>query len=277
MSSQTSNLPDFERPPVVETVLGVEFSPLGGWDLRYYGLLWEAIREDYPEFTVQPPLSPSEQVGPDNTLARNVVVSMLGIAGPPIRAWFVDRSNTRLVQVQEDRFLHNWRKVEGHEPYPHYDQILRPAFEREWTRFLSFLEKYRIEPPTVERWEVTYVNHFERGHEWQSLDELHRLFSGWAPTPTYKFLPLAEALRLEVVYPIKEVAGHLSITVHPAVRVRDKKEVLQVNVTARGRTRSSDVGEILRCLDIGREWVVRGFTDFTSEELHNLWVRRERA
>jgi hypothetical protein len=50
-----------------------------------------------------------------------------------------------------------------------------------------------------------------------------------------------------------------------------------MTLTARGVPHSSDQEELLRCLDVGREWVVRGFADFTTDEMHNLWKRRERA
>jgi hypothetical protein len=64
--------------------------------------------------------------------------------------------------------------------------------------------------------------------------------------------------------------------VQPVTRFRDNNEVLQVNLTASGRARSTEVHEILQCFDLGREWVVRGFTDFTSAEMHELWGKRDR-
>jgi uncharacterized protein (TIGR04255 family) len=273
---RNQDLPNFVAPPVVETVLGVEFAPLTGWDVRHFGLLWAKLRDDYPTFQIQPPLAPTEQPGPQAELAKNLIVSVLGIAGPAIRAWYIDGSETRLLQVQEDRFLHNWRKVLGTEKYPHYDENIRPAFEKEWIRLSDFLEESGIERPVVERWEVTYVNHLERGREWKTVADLPRLFPAWAGASLTGSLPSPESVRLHVVYPLPGEEGHLQVMVQPVTRFRDNNEVLQVNLTASGRARSTEVHEILQCFDLGREWVVRGFTDFTSAEMHELWGKRDR-
>lgn len=274
--SRNQGLPDFLKPPVVETVLGVEFTPLAGWDVRHFGLLWRQWQHEYPHFQVQPPLLSGDQPSPESEIARNVIVSVLGIGGPSLRAWYIDESDTRLIQVQEDRFIHNWRKVLGEEVYPHYDENIRPAFERQWVRFSEFLGEHTIKPPIVERWEVTYVNHLEQGREWGSAADLPRLFPAWAGRNLSGFLPSPETVRFSVVYPLPEERGQLQVAVQPVTRLRDNKEVLQVNVRASGQTSSADVREILRCFDFGREWVVRGFTDFTSAEMHEFWERRDR-
>ena len=51
------SLPDFERPPIIEALLGVEFAPLKGWSIPHYGMFWERIRSDYPKQAVQPPMA----------------------------------------------------------------------------------------------------------------------------------------------------------------------------------------------------------------------------
>ena len=46
--------PDYDRPPVVETYLGVQFSPLVKFSIPHFGLYWAKIRDNYPDFQVQP-------------------------------------------------------------------------------------------------------------------------------------------------------------------------------------------------------------------------------
>jgi hypothetical protein len=60
-----------------------------------------------------------------------------------------------------------------------------------------------------------------------------------------------------------------------AFRFSDAKETLQLTVSARGKPASGSTSDILEWLDLGREWVVRGFTDFTSETVHELWRRKK--
>ena len=50
-------------------------------------------------------------------------------------------------------------------------------------------------------------------------------------------------------------------------------EVLQLDVSATGRPTSSKTPDILEWLDLGREWVVKGFADFTTPEMHMKWRR----
>jgi uncharacterized protein (TIGR04255 family) len=269
------DLPDFHDPPVIETVVGVEFEALDGWDIRHFGLYWQAVRDDYPHFEVQPPLNPTEPPGPAHAVAQNLVLNIL--PGPPsIRAWYIDAPQSRLIQIQEDRFIHNWRKISGDEPYPHYDDSIRPTFEKEWVRYQEFLQEHGSKAPEVRRWEVTYVNHLERGREWEELSELGEIVSFWTQPNAPTFLPSPNSVTVQVHYPIGQQGDYLRVLVQPVIRGRDEREVLQVRITAAGRTRSSDLGEVLRCLDLGREWVVRGFGDITTAKMHHLWGKKER-
>ena len=47
-------LPDFNEPPVIETVLGLQFDPIESFNVPHFGLYWSKIRADYPTFDVQP-------------------------------------------------------------------------------------------------------------------------------------------------------------------------------------------------------------------------------
>ena len=52
-----NDTPDFHDPPVIETVFGVEFTPLEEWNLAHFGLYWSEIRDKYKKVDVQPPLA----------------------------------------------------------------------------------------------------------------------------------------------------------------------------------------------------------------------------
>lgn len=274
--TERQNLPDFDSPPVVEAVLGVEFAPLEGWDVRHFGLFWEWVSGRYPKFEVQPPIATADRAGPHAEIARNLVTSFLAVSGPKIRTWFVDHSETRLLQVQDDRFIHNWRKVLGDEAYPHYEDAIRPAFRSEWGEFCRFLDQYGIKRPSAGMWEVTYVNHLERGREWNGPEDLGLVFPFWEHRPAGGYLPPPTSVSLQMVFPVA-AGGQLSVSINPGVRQRDNKEILQFNLTAKGRMESSSADDLLRGFDLGREWVVRGFADLTSGQMHSLWRRKERA
>src|SRR5687768_5686836 len=145
--------PKFDRPPVYETVLGVQFDPLKGFSIPHYGLYWGEIRGDYPKYEVHPPLSPAVEMFGSEAL-KEVKAGIQVVPLPDVRTWFLTQDGRILLQVQKDRFLQNWRKIEDSDVYPHYDQ-LKPKFCEEWQRFCRFLKDVGIERLEVNQCEVT--------------------------------------------------------------------------------------------------------------------------
>jgi uncharacterized protein (TIGR04255 family) len=191
----------------------------------------------------------------------------------PSRSWFFNQDETRLIQVQNNVFLHNWRKTANSNEYLHYDD-LRPHFEKGWKEFRGFLEGEGLGTPSVSICEVTYVNHIDRGKGWETFADLPRVFPNWSTETSGGVLPSPELVALNSSYPLKEIDGHLQITAQPVVRQSDTKETIQLTVTARCKPSSSSDKDIYLCLDEARSWVVTGFTDFTSQEMHRIWGRK---
>lgn len=264
--------PSFTSPPVVETVLGVTFEPLPQWSFVHYGLLWQEIQRDYPRYELQAPLAPVlESDGPSAFAPRQLRLRVE--PAPQIRAWFLTDDGERLLQVQEDRFIQNWRKASPDSAYPRYER-LRPAFEEEWKRYLAFLCANRVGQPRIVQAEVTYVNHIERGTLWNSFDDVGRLFAFWRSAPAQSgFLGAAESGAAHVQFVMPEGGGRLHVALQHVLRNTDGKELLQLTLTARGCPKSSSLEDLLAWFDIGREWVVRGFADVTTETAHTVWGR----
>src|SRR2546422_7857982 len=131
----------FEEPPVVETVHGVEFTPLEGFRVPHFGLYWQAIRGEYPTTEVKPPIASAiERFGVEAQGTEAIELEILR-GEPPLRCWFINEAQGRLIQLQWDRFLHNWRKAG--DPYPRYPETKR-IFAAEWDRFQTFLRSNNI-------------------------------------------------------------------------------------------------------------------------------------
>lgn len=267
-----SGLPDFQQPPVDEVALSIQFPPIQGFNVQHYGLYWQRVRSEYPRFEVQQPISNMmEQFGP-TTVGHQIGFQLLAL--PEIRGWYLDQSGNRLVQVQRDRFVHNWRKLSGNEAYPRYPSI-RESLEKEWERFCEFLKAEKLERPTVNQCEVLYVNNVEYERGWSGYGELDKVIATLAtPRSKNRFLPSPERVSMQVVYRLAEDAGRLYVSVSPVIRARDGKEVLQMSLTARGAPKSSNNEDVFAWLDLGRKWVVRGFADFTTPEMHTVWGKQ---
>ena len=123
--SQSGRLPKFDRPPVVETAIGVEFTQIEQWSVPYYGLFWSRIRQKYPIARSQ--WIPVTEFPPSPVVAPRQV-----------RCQFFTQSETELVQLQYDRLFCNWVKSNDTDEYPHYDR-LAPSFGRAWAELIALL------------------------------------------------------------------------------------------------------------------------------------------
>ena len=134
-----TELAEYENPPVKEVVCGVLFKSLKGLLAPHLGLLWERYKPDYPHCRHLSPLAPTiERFGE----AAKVEVELSDV--PPLpRIWFVHAKDNGIIQVQPDRFLHNWRKVREGDEYPRYDRVIK-MFREHLTTFMSFLQEQSI-------------------------------------------------------------------------------------------------------------------------------------
>lgn len=262
-------LPEYEKPPVVETLLAVQFKKLTTFTIGHFGLYWARIKERYPGIEVQPPIaSIREEYGkrsPQHSGLRVEVVSK-----PEVRCWFVNEHGDKLIQVQTDRFIHNWRKAEGRSIYPRY-ATTKPDFLASWGDFCDFLSEVAISEPEVDQCEITYINHIELGEGIQSFGDVSKLIAGWSYSGD--FLKQPEAVSVSSSFVIPENKGRLHISLQRAIRRADAKEVLQLTLTVRGAPSSSGYDGLAEWFDLGHEWIVRGFTDFTTEHMHRQWRR----
>lgn len=272
MSESVTELRRFNKAPVIETVLSIQFNPIKGFSIAHFGLYWNRIRREFakPE-TRQPVAHIVEHFGPKAT--EQPLFSQGEITPEQlVRCWFLDANRSSFLQLQPDRLIFNWQVIEAGDPYPRYPQI-RARFYNEWRRFMEFLRDEQLEIPHVDQCEVTYVNHIEYHDGWDSYGELNKVIAPWSGKTSEGFLQAPEKIGLNVQYIIDDNRGRLYISLQPVIRRRDNKEVLQLNLTARGAPSSSQTEDIFQWLDLGRKWVVNGFTDFVTPEMHKRWGR----
>src|SRR6266446_756801 len=221
-----SALPEFGQPPVSETVLGVDFPALDGWNITHYGLLHKHFAERYPSVQTKEPLpAPEENFEPRGAVKASWTFSFR--VGLDARCWFIDQTDTQLLQVQADRFLRNWRKREGAGEYTRYKAI-RKDFESDWERFLSFLRANELPTPEPRQCEITYINQLDPGLA------LHDVFSFWRAPRDDAFLPSPETASFNMSYRIPGKLARLHVALNPGVRIEDGREVQQLTITVRG-------------------------------------------
>lgn len=275
MAKKSKNLPDFKNPPVIEVVLSVQFEELEKLGTPQMGLLWQEYRKEFPRTKELPPLSPSFETFGTSESTQGGIRFAVAKSLPLPRLWFLNDSTTRLIQVQNDRFIQNWRKLKPEDAYPRFEK-LRTDFAQSFETFRKFIERENLGPLSLNQWEVTYVNHIApsetpRRHEWIS-----RVFSIVETKYSDDFLGDFEEAKLNVSYVIsdgEQPLGRLRISIEPAYRADDKQPIVVMKNIARGPLTSSDHDAMMKCLDVGHEWIVRGFASITTREMHRIWGR----
>ena len=122
--------------------------------------------------------------------------------------------------------------------------------------------------------EVTYVNHIREPH-----NNIGRVVTLWREAEGGAFLPSVEDVRLAARYLImdeaKQMLGRLSADLQPAYLTSNRAELLNLNLTARGKPRSPDIDGAIAFLRLGHEGSVRGFAEITTPEMHAKWKRTQ--
>lgn len=269
-----SDLPEFRNPPVAEVACSIQFNSIGRLDAPRLGLLWTRFRDRYPTTETHAPLTTAvELFGPPTPAEVRVEV----LPAPPLpRVWFLDSSGARLIQVQHDRFVVNWRRERDAE-YPRFPS-LRHTLEAELGRFEDFLREEELGDLTLNQVELTYVNHIPAGTEpsvRQPLADFVRLWAGEPADTTY--LQSAEQTGFECSYVMVDSEGkpigRLHIRAESQFRRADKMPVYGLTLVGRGAPPEQRVDAALRFMDQQHEWIVRTFTEITTPTMHKVWER----
>jgi uncharacterized protein (TIGR04255 family) len=261
-------LPDFDAPPVVEVVLGVQFRPLFGLRPIELAGLREQWRADYPLVQEQPALPP--QVETASAGPQNVQF----VVGPAIqtRLWFLNEAQTELVQLQHDRLIVNWRQTTLDTAYPRYPRV-REVFERRFNDLQTFVTDGQLGALGVTQVEVTYINAVEP--EGAQLGRLDRVLRNWQP-PTSNHLGEPEQARAALVFPVPDTGRppvRMYVAVDPAQGPHGRA-VLFLTITVRGAPSEESLAGALGFMDQAHSHVVRSFTELTPEPMHTMWERR---
>lgn len=259
--------PKYDNPPVVETVIGVQFPELARFRCAHFGLYQERIKSRFPNFEDRPRIRPAAEPFPRKVTPPEPPFQVLP-SGAPERVWYIAQSGQELLQVQPDRFMFNWRAQGGSPKYPSYD-VNSGRFLHEFAEFRQFCLDQGIEEPTPELAEVTYVNHIVPRPGESALDLFGRVFTGLRWETTDGLLQAPESASFNRVWVIPEQQGRLYAQANLALEVPTKCELIRLEITARvNRPQSEQVESALKS---AHAWVVHGFASMTD-----LDIQRER-
>ena len=268
----TAQLPKFDSPPVVETVLSVQFAPLQKFTDAHAGWFWKNyLDKEWHNVQVAPKIDDQfERFGDEMRWGQT---GAFRITGPgPERLQIIRSDEERMIQIQDTRFIYNWKKQEG--SYPSYDELL-PEFQRTFSQFEKFAEEAGFGSLLPNQWEVTYVNHILKGDLWQSFKDWPNIFPS-LPLPSLNTSSLSpEDFRGEWRSIIKGSLGRLYTTLSRGKVGSDKgPEIIQLQFTARGPVNPEIPSDLQSGFRLGHESIVLSFTEMTSDAAHKHWKRR---
>jgi uncharacterized protein (TIGR04255 family) len=177
-----------------------------------------------------------------------------------LRFWFINDVGTEILQIQPDRFVHNWRKVGEEAEYPRYERIRR-TFLSEFLRLSRVIKSHLGRELMPNQCEITYVNYF-------GLED--------APD-ALEFFRMPEdfpQIRFAVPGPEGHPIGRLIVQAGPAV-TRAGARMFQLMLTVRGRPSTADLTGARKFMDMGRAAIVSQLCSLDLKPNAQKWGLRE--
>lgn len=269
-ASQTGyHLYKFEKPPVVETVLGFQFERLSHCSNAHLGAFWKSLGDEWPIVEDASPLKVGiERFGREQDwgpLAHRLELTQEPVSRLQIRK----KDESRMVQVQRDALYYNWLGHSG-DDYPSYDRVL-PEFEKMLENFREFTRSEGFGDLKPLQWEVTYVNHIAKGTVWDAPADWSTVLPSLLGAGTAEPL-VTESVSGEWKYTIPDNRGRLYVLVRSGrIGGIDGEEILLMKLTARGKISDKPGEELRDGLDFGHEVIVSTFGKLTSRRAHGYW------
>ena len=223
---------DFAKPPVDEVVLSILFKPLNKFLAPHLGELWHEFKKDrFVHILERPPINPTIEVFPNQDEEAEFEISNV----PPFaRIWFIHESESKILQVQRDRFTFNWRRTDSDQKYPGFSSIFE-NFEDFYNRFSEIMKNLEIGSVTPLQYELSYIDQLMHGDGWNTLNDIDKIYNMFIDSQqSDSFWEGAEFVILQTSFPMQDLRGRLHLAISNRVRMPDQRQTLQTDFTMRG-------------------------------------------
>ena len=274
--------PSFERPPVAEVAMAVYFSPRLVVPTAELAGLWQKWRDRYPLAEDKPALPRLPPPGLQPSGGQSWALQ-LAPAIPNLRMWFLSRTRDRVIQLQPDRLVLNWRRTADDQPYPRYTALV-PEFRGLLADTIELCRALEQPVPLCNQVELTYINPIPLS----SLPPpagLEQLLSPWTGATTDTFLPAPTAIQIQAQYPMVPPLGHDPVGSLHVLAARGAVQRIAesapedgylLQLFARGAPSDQSADGAQALLDLAHWLIVNGFRSITTPQMHSHWgLRRE--
>ena len=266
-------LPFYNAPPVVETVLGVQFEPLEKFSNAHLGIFWKSLGEEWANVSDAAPIEPVFESFDAHKKWSHPEIQLRLSAQTHMRIQIKNVHDDRMIQLQNGRLHLNWRQSSPERHYPRYTKV-REEFEDILRQFESFVATNNLGKIVMNQWELTYFNHIPPNQLWKSVRNWHNVIPGLVTSPGFGHDIQFENIVGEWVYKLNADRGRLHITLKHGRRQDNSIEVIVLQLTARGPISKEPQLSSGEGLDLGHKAIVCTFTEMTSPEAHKIWERK---
>jgi uncharacterized protein (TIGR04255 family) len=259
------NKPSFKKPPVVEVVASIQFNEPNIFEMRQFKDIWDRLdHKKYSKYAEMPPL---ERI----TDGKSQVIKFSNFPGLR-RVWLEDENNNKLIQLQEDRLILNWRhpnvNIKTDCIYPRYENIIEEFFSI-FDVFQKYLSEKQNRLSNPDLLELTYVNFIEvDGNEIENVNSIFKDFN-WViqdrilNTPTF--------IDQKLIYDIPDMASQLKCTIRSHQSPENGCDGILYELSVRGGINEIETSVMRTWYDNARLWIVNSFKDSTHEDMHKVW------
>jgi uncharacterized protein (TIGR04255 family) len=263
---------DFDAPPLVEVAYSIQFEAIPNFHIAMFGVIWETFRECYPIVEYAQNIQ--------HIVEKFGVVSDrpqpgLQLVNSPFnteRAMFYSEDKQFLIQIQDDRFVFNWRKYGIQDcVYPRYE-VIKKRFLDELLSFQQVLEKNNFEPLVFDQMEMTYINHIDL-----DLSSANEVFKNIFDNSSFTEDAEIERINLDIKQLLKYEGrriGRTHTSIQQGNRLSDKSELFVLKFITRAHPVGDGIEGVLPVIELMRNTINNRFKSITSEKMHSVWEKR---
>jgi uncharacterized protein (TIGR04255 family) len=258
----------YTNPPVVETVLSVQFNPLANFGAGLLGAYWKRLGTKWSNVTDAPAVDPVYERFESASVWDPTAIGLKLSQKVELRLQIRNQAKDRMIQVQNGRFFYNWLGTPG-ATYPSYESV-RPEFDESWEEFREFVisasDENSVQP---NQWEIIYVNHMHSGTVWNDLSELPDVLKFLRKPNLGESNLLADGIGGEWRFEITPKRGRLYVRLGMA-KQEEGVPCVVMTLVARGPVDDEEM-TLHNGLELGHETIVDAFDLFTSGNAKKYW------
>lgn len=249
----------YRKPPLNEIVFQVLFPEIEGFGPVHIGLFWSEIRDTFPTIQAVP------RIGlPETFNLRSGVL-------PDNRVWLVHKDNSQVIQIQDDRFLFNWRETGESDSYPGFD-VLYPMFKDLFAKFIKFLDVENLRPEKLTGYELSYTNHIYEG-VWSEWNDTSKVFPAlnWVGNP--KKMPPLKGFRHLMRCELPNSSGELAITIDSRTHKQSDKPLINFEIKVTDIGKDLEIDSLDNVFLPAHDRLVETLTSMTSRAVQKSWEK----